>query len=506
MTVKSGKPIDQDAEQLRALGYVSHFERSMSKWENFSLGFTYLSPVVGVYTLFATSFVAGGPPMWWNYIGVGLGQLMVCLIFGEIVSQFPISGGLYPWARRLVGRRWAWMAGWVYGWALCCTMAGVASGVAPFLAQLFGLDSTPLATTLIALVLIVGTTLLNLSGTRLLARVAMFGFICELVGAIVVGGYLLLFARQQPLKVLIDTSIAHTDGNYLPAFLASSLAAMFCYYGFEACGDVAEETPDASRQIPKAMRMTIYIGGAAALWVCLAFVLSIRDMSAVMSGKDTDPIVTLLRAAMGEVGFRAVIVVVLVSFISCLLSLQAAASRLVFAYARDQMIFGSKFLSRMSPGRHVPSNALIMMGAIPALIALSALWLQDAIATIISFAAVGIYIAFQMIVLGALFARTRGWRPAGPFTLGGWGWLVNLVALAYGVGAIVNILWPRPATPADPWYAVYGMLATTVAIVLLGGVYMVFAKPHGRSNAPSGDAHRLDPGEPRPGSPIETIG
>ncbi len=42
------------------------------------------------------------------------------------------------------------------------------------------------------------------------------------------------------------------------------------------------------------------------------------------------------------------------------------------------------------------------MGAIPALIALSALWLQDAIATIISFAAVGIYIAFQMIVPAAL--------------------------------------------------------------------------------------------------------
>ena len=39
--------MDQDAEQLRALGYVSHFDRTMSKWENFSLGFTYLSPVVG---------------------------------------------------------------------------------------------------------------------------------------------------------------------------------------------------------------------------------------------------------------------------------------------------------------------------------------------------------------------------------------------------------------------------------------------------------------------------
>jgi amino acid transporter len=336
-----------------------------------------------------------------------------------------------------------------------------------------------------------------------LARVAMFGFICELVGAIVVGVYLLLFARHQPLKVLVDTSFVHTQGSYWPAFLASSLAAMFCYYGFEACGDVAEETPDASRMIPKAMRLTIYIGGAAALWVCLAFVLSISDIGAVMSGKDTDPIVTLLKAAMGDLGFRAVIVVVLVSFISCLLSLQAAASRLVFAYARDQMIFGSRYLSRMSERRRVPANALIVMGAIPALIALSALWLQDAIATIISFAAVGIYIAFQMIVAAALFARTRGWRPAGPFTLAGWGWFVNLLALTYGIAAIVNILWPR--SPNDPWYVDYGMLATTVGVVLLGAFYMVLARPYEHGSAPAGDAHRLEPGD-APGKPIETIG
>jgi amino acid transporter len=56
---------------------------------------------------------------------------------------------------------------------------------------------------------------------------------------------------------LFNTYGIVSGGSYLPAFLASALAAMFCYYGFEACGDVAEETPDASRQIPKAMRMTI---------------------------------------------------------------------------------------------------------------------------------------------------------------------------------------------------------------------------------------------------------
>ena len=55
--------VDQDAEQLRALGYTSNFERSMSLWQNFALGFTYLSPVVGVYTLFGLCLAAGGPPM-----------------------------------------------------------------------------------------------------------------------------------------------------------------------------------------------------------------------------------------------------------------------------------------------------------------------------------------------------------------------------------------------------------------------------------------------------------
>ena len=48
VTDSSVKAVDQDADQLKALGYVSHFDRTMSRWENFSLGFTYLSPVVGV--------------------------------------------------------------------------------------------------------------------------------------------------------------------------------------------------------------------------------------------------------------------------------------------------------------------------------------------------------------------------------------------------------------------------------------------------------------------------
>lgn len=491
-----GSPVNKDSAQLEALGYNSNFDRSMSLWANFALGFTYLSPVVGVYTVFAFAIATGGPAMFWSYLFVGLGQLLVALVFGEIVSQFPIAGGLYPWARRLVGKRWAWMAGWVYLWALFTTIAAVAVGGAPYVAQLLGFKASQAGEVAIAVIMIAATTALNVSGTKLLARVAMFGFVCELLGAIVVGGYLLLFDRHQSFSVLFQSFGLGSNGHYLPAFLASSVAAMFCYYGFEACGDVAEETPNASSAIPKAMRMTIYIGGFAAMLVCLALVLAVPDLNAVFSGKDTDPVTTTLRAAVGPIGLRAVIAVVMVSFFSCLISLEAATSRLLYSYGRDRMIFGGARLSTLSPRTRVPLLALLVAGVVPALVAIAGLFLEEMIRTIIVFGSAGIYVAFQMIVLGALMARAKGWKPSGAFRLGVWAWPVNLAALTYGVLAIFNMVWPR--TPQDPWYRNYGMIVGTVAVIASGLVYALLFRPYDRIEAPEGDAHLAHLGDALP--------
>ncbi len=59
--VPAGAPADE--EQLAALGYSGEFHRSMGLWANTALGFTYLSPLVGVYSLFALTLTVGGPPM-----------------------------------------------------------------------------------------------------------------------------------------------------------------------------------------------------------------------------------------------------------------------------------------------------------------------------------------------------------------------------------------------------------------------------------------------------------
>jgi amino acid transporter len=460
----------------------------MTVWENFSLGFTYLSPVVGVYSVFALALAAGGPAMIWWYLIAGCGQMLVCLIFGEIVSQFPLAGGLYPWGRRLVGKRWSWMAGWIYGWALFTTVAGVAVGAGPFLASLFGFNSSPAITTAIALGLVAVSTALNLVGTKVLARVAMFGFVCEILGALAVGSYLFFFGRHQSLGVIVSTFGIQRNGSYVFAFLAAALAGLYTCYGFEACADVAEETANAEKEIPKAMRRTIYVGVSASVFVCLALILSLPNIQVVLDGRDADPVGTVLRGEFGLAGARLVTAVVLVSFLSCILSLQAAASRLLFAYARDNMIVGSTRLARLSK-RSVPAAALAVSGIIPAAIVCTGYFLQDALLIIVSFAVAGIYMSFQMIVAGALYARFRGWRPSGSFRLGAWARLVNVAALIYGLAALADIFWPQ--TPAAPWYVNYAIGLTTLIVIGTGAAYMILVRPYDRGDAPAGDAPTL---------------
>lgn len=477
---------DEDAARLAALGYTSEFKRDMSLWANFSLGFTYLSPVVGIYSLFAFALATGGPPMIWSLVIVGVGQFLVAQVFSEVVAQYPVAGGVYPWARRLWGKKWAWMTGWVYLIALLATIASVTFGAGPYVAAVLGIDASVENAIWCALALLAIATLINFGGTKVLSYAAIAGFSAEIIGALVVGIWLLLFHREQSFSVLFDTFGTQGDGSYLPAFAAAALIGVYQYYGFEACGDVAEEVPDPGIRIPKSMRRTIYIGGAAATFVCLSLILSVTDINAVISGDDADPVGTILTNAFGETGSKIVLTVVLLSFLSCAMSLQAAASRLAYSYGRDKMIMGSGLWSKFSQTRHVPPYALLLAAVIPALIVISAKFSTDALTKIISFAALGIYIAFQMVVLAALRARFKGWKPSGKFQLGAWGLPITVLALVYGIIAMINMAWPR--TPDASFVDNYIVAISAVVVIGIGLVYMVIAKPYDRGDAPHGDA------------------
>ena len=480
---------DEDAAHLASLGYSydTTFKREMSFWGNVSLGFTYLSPIAGIYSMFAISLGQAGPPMAWALVIALGGQFFVALIFGEMVSNYPVAGGVYPWSRRLWGRKWAWMNGWIYVVALVGTIAAVSYGAAPFVASVIGAELSAGGTVLVALGTLVIATILNFSGTRVLSLAATVGLIAEMIGAVVISVYLLLFHRKHDFSIFFDNQGIGNDapGGYLGAFAAAALIGMFAYYGFEANGDVAEEIKDPSRRVPRAMRMTLYIGGFAANLLVFSLVLAVPNFQAVASGESVDPIGSLLHEAFGPI-FPVVMFVIVVAFLSCITSLQAAASRLIYSMGRDGFLPASHFLAKFNERRHVPHNALLMAALFPAAVVLFSLLLENALTAMVGFGTVGIYMGFQMVVLAALRARIMGWKPAGKFTLGKWAYPVNIIALAWGVAAVVNILWPRPT--GGGWTEDYLLIMTTVGVIAVGWIYMLASKAYQRGDAPAADA------------------
>lgn len=466
---------ESDAAHLSALGYESKYHRSMSVWSTLALGFTYLSPLVAIYALFGLGLATAGPSAIWWIVIVGAGQLLVALVMGEVVSQFPIAGGIYPWMRRLAGRRRAWITAWVYVWAMLVTITSVAEFGAPFLAQVFGItDVTPEISLALTVGLLVLALLLNLGGTKALGRIAKIGLAAELIGVVGMGLFLLVFHRHNDFSVFFQIFQGNVV-DWAPMFLGAALVGLFMFYGFEACGDVAEEVTNAARQVPKAMYLTIFIGGVSALFSFGGYVLAAPDLEALVG--DPAPIPTVLTAAIGETGMRIFLIIAVMAFISCVLSLQAAASRLLHSFARDGMLPASPWLSKISERNKVPANALLVASIIPLILTIVIYFAPDTLVPITDFAVAAIYIAFQAVVLSSLIMRFRGWKPAGPWNLGRWGIVVNIAALAYGIWALYELIVPD-------MLAQWGV----GIVIVVGLVYLFIARPGRKSTAPYGDA------------------
>lgn len=482
----SGGLLHSAEEHLAALGYNSEFRREMSLWANISLGFTYLSPLVGVYSLFAYGLSLAGPPSVWWLLIVGSGQFLVALVFGEVASQYPVSGGLYQWTRRLWNRKAAWLVAWVYALAMVVTVTSVAQFGGAFASWLFGFTRSPLTDFVTAVSLLLIALALNFSGTRVMARVAQIGLTAELIGVVALGLYLLMFKRTNSPSVVFDSMGAmNGQSNYTLAFLSAALTGLFLFYGFEACGNVAEEVADPGRRVPHAMRLTIIIGGISAVVSFMGYLLAAPNLKGIVSGEVTDPIPEILDVALGHTGARVFLVIAMMSFLSCVLSLQAAASRLIYSFARDRMTPASGWLAHVSPRHQVPTRALAVACVVPILLCVWVYFSPEAISQITAFAVLGIYTAFQSVVFAALRMRLRGWRPAGAFSLGRWGLIVNIAALGYGVISMALLAWPRSELEGINSYL---PLLGTLIVIGTGAFYLVTARPDRHSSGPQGDA------------------
>jgi amino acid transporter len=502
--------VTDDDARLASLGYQPQLNRVLGLFSNFAVAFTYLSPMVGIYSLFILGVGTGGPAYIWLTIIPVVGMFFVALVFGELASHYPVAGSLYQYSKFSVGPGYGWFVGWFYGFALLVTVAAVDTGVVTYVAAIthnwfsWNLDPTKHSTILVVtLILLAIQTTLNITGTTVMALVARAGVYMEIVGTFGIAVILAIHGFHHDLGFLFtNQGVQHAasnplkldfGGNWLTgAALIAVLAPVYIFYGFESAGDIAEETEDAGRQIPRAMRLALIWGGIASLVLTAALLLAMpkaNPVAATVAGGGVPFILGQLSSALQDF----LLLVIIFAFFSCGTSIQGAGSRLAFAYARDGALPASGWVAQIHERFRTPVHALIAGAAVTVAFVLLVFASPskdihiafitypantNVLVSLVSFGVSGIYLSFLLTVIGALVARARGWVPEGAFQLGRWGWAVTITATVYLGLMLVNLAAPTGLTSPRAFFNLDWITLTVMAIIaLLGLVYFVLARP-----------------------------
>ena len=464
--------------------------------------------MVGIYSLYTLGLGTGGPRYIWTIPVVVGCMLLVALVFGELASEYPLAGALYQYGKYSVGPRYGWYVGWIYGFALLATVASVDSGVVGYVTALSNqwlrthFDPANHATIfVVAGGTIVFSAILNSIGAKIMGRVGRYGVYVETIGTFGVFIALAAFGFHQGAGFVFSSqgveTAAHNPlglnfaGNWWTgAALVAVLANVYIFYGFESAGDISEETIEAQRQVPRAMRNALLYGGIASFVLVLGLLLATPagGIGPVVGGGINVILGTLPRWLQDFF-----LIMVIVAFFSCGTAVQGAGARVAFALARDGTLPFSAKLRATHPRHRTPVNAILVGTIVPFLFLLLVLinpskpvrllWFEypanvNALYALVSFATSGIYLAFLLTVLGALIARLRGWKPSGVFTLGRFGTLVSAGGGLYLLMMLLNIVWPSALSSGRAIFN-YGWITLLVMAVIIGigALYDVLARP-----------------------------
>ena len=361
-------------------------------------------------------------------------MLLVALVFGELASHYPIAGALYQYSKYNVGRSYGWFVGWFYGIALLVTVASVDTGVVGYFAALmhnwFNWNFNPASHLTILIVTLVllrdpvhpehhrrqghgpGRPVRRLRRDPRHHRPrdrARHPRVPPRRRATCSPPRARSTSSTNPLGL-------NFSGSEFGALMIAVLAPVYIFYGFESAGDISEETKDAGRQVPRAMRHALIWGGVASFIIIAALLLSIPTKGGVAAATSTGGGVPYILAQLPSGLQDFALLLLIFAFFSCGSSVQGAGSRLMFSYARDGALPAAKWISQgppevQDPGQRAAGGRGDHRAVRAARVRLPShnvniLWFTypantNVLISLISFGTSGIYLSFLLTVIGA---------------------------------------------------------------------------------------------------------
>lgn len=290
----------------------------------------------GIYTLVGQAALLAGNSVWLSFFIASVVAGVTGLSYAELSSFIPKAGGQYYYASRAFGPFVAFLTAWILLLGVCVCSSTVAIGFAGYLHAMTGTNEI-----LSASLLVVAAAALLVYGIEQSAWVAGICTAVELIG---LGIVIVVGLPKMGTTDYFETATGGTIG-----ILTAAALIFFAYIGFEEIVQLAEETRDASKNIPRSVMLSIVV--TTILYVVVAL-CAVSVLGWEKLGASKSPLADVAAFALGHKAFLVLSVIALFSTGNTVLIMLMSAARLLYGMAEDgslPRVFAKIHKTRQSP-------------------------------------------------------------------------------------------------------------------------------------------------------------
>jgi amino acid transporter len=477
----SDKDKQEDKKLLHGMGYAQELSRSMSRFSNFAISFSIICILSGGINSFAQAIGSVGGA------GAGIGWITGCLVSGmfalamaQIASAFPTAGGLYHWASILGNRFWGWLTAWLNLLGLITVLGAINIGTAYFFAGTFGGMFGFTGTDWQIVGFVAAVTVLQAIFNHVGIKVTTFltdisGYIIFVTTAVLVVACLYFAPALDFSRLWTFTNFSGDAGggvfpqtdNMAYLFLLCLLLPVYTITGYDASAHTAEETKGAALSVPKGIVSAVLWSSLVGWIMICAIMLAIPDLAAGAAsgwGVFFGTMDAILPAGLKT----ALYVGILIAQLLCGLATVTSASRMLFAFARDEGLpAGSKPLATVSPSFRTPVAAIWTAAVLCILYVMLALSIKldgtSIYVIVVNSTLVFLFLSFIIPILAGMLAYGGPkWPTPGPWAMPAGVFKLVCVLALVGKGVIFYI---AVAPPNDRvLWVVLGFIAIAVLL------------------------------------------
>jgi basic amino acid/polyamine antiporter, APA family len=264
------------------------------------------------------------------------GLLCLCgaLTLAELGAMLPQSGGLYVYMREAYGPFWAFLYGWTI--MLVAVPGSMAALTSAFLLYLkFFVPMTLAIEKGVGIGILVGLAVINARGAKQGAAVQNLFTVLKVGGLAVLIALAVITLRGQPSHFL-PLLPAHASIGLISAIGLSMISTLFAYDGWQFVSFMAGEIRDPQRNVPRSIVVGVFVVIAVYVSANLAYIYVLGQPRIAASERVASD---AMSAMIGPVGANFIALTILSSTFGAISANVLAGPRVLFAMARDGLLF-----------------------------------------------------------------------------------------------------------------------------------------------------------------------